>query len=44
MPEYFQAIGEFYDEFTQTSDEEVIEMLRENKQSHKRKPEGVVVA
>ena len=44
MPEFFQAIGEFYDDFTQTSDEEVIEMLRENKQSHKPKPEGMVVA
>jgi predicted phosphoribosyltransferase len=44
MPEFFQAIGEFYGDFTQTSDEEVIEMLRENKQSHKRKPEGMVVA
>ena len=32
MPEYFQAIGQFYEDFTQTSDEEVIELLRRNKQ------------
>jgi putative phosphoribosyl transferase len=30
-PEYFQAIGEFYSDFSQTSDEEVIELLKENK-------------
>ena len=27
-PEYFQAIGQFYLDFNQTSDEEVIELLR----------------
>jgi predicted phosphoribosyltransferase len=27
-PEYFQAIGQFYDDFSQTSDEEVIELLK----------------
>jgi len=32
MPEYFQAIGQFYEDFTQTSDKEVIELLRRNKQ------------
>jgi len=28
MPSWFFAIGEFYDDFTQTSDEEVIELLK----------------
>ncbi len=28
LPEYFQAIGQFYEQFGQTSDEEVIELLR----------------
>lgn len=32
MPEYFQAIGQFYDDFSQTTDDEVIGLLRENKQ------------
>ena len=32
MPEYFQAIGQFYEDFSQTSDEEVIDLLRKNKQ------------
>ena len=32
LPEYFQAIGQFYDDFSQTTDEEVIELLRENRQ------------
>lgn len=27
-PEYFSAIGQFYDDFTQTSDEEVIELIK----------------
>jgi predicted phosphoribosyltransferase len=44
MPEFFQAIGEFYDDFSQTSDEDVIKMLKENKQIHKTKPEGMMVA
>jgi putative phosphoribosyl transferase len=30
-PEFFQAIGEFYEDFSQTSDEEVIGLLQENK-------------
>jgi putative phosphoribosyl transferase len=30
-PEFFQAIGEFYEDFSQTSDEEVIGLLLENK-------------
>jgi putative phosphoribosyl transferase len=32
MPEYFEAIGQFYVDFSQTSDEEVIDLLRKNKQ------------
>jgi len=31
MPEYFQAIGQFYDDFRQTTDEEVIELLKQNR-------------
>jgi putative phosphoribosyl transferase len=41
-PEFFQAIGEFYSDFSQTSDEEVNEILKENKQNTKRKQEGMV--
>jgi predicted phosphoribosyltransferase len=32
-PEYFQAIGQFYDDFSQTSDEEVIQLLKQNRQN-----------
>jgi putative phosphoribosyl transferase len=32
-PEFFQAIGEFYRDFNQTSDEEVIGLLLENKRN-----------
>jgi putative phosphoribosyl transferase len=31
-PEYFQAIGQFYNDFGQTTDEEVIKLLQESKQ------------
>lgn len=31
-PEYFSAIGEFYDNFDQTTDKEVIELLQRSKQ------------
>ncbi len=30
-PEYFQAIGQFYVDFNQTTDEEVIQLLKQNK-------------
>jgi putative phosphoribosyl transferase len=40
-PEYFQAIGQFYDDFTQTTDDEVIKLLKQSKQ---RKSIGEVVA
>ena len=33
MPEDFQAIGQFYDDFSQTTDDEVIELLRKNRQN-----------
>jgi putative phosphoribosyl transferase len=34
MPESFYAIGEFYDDFSQTMDEEVIDLLKRNRQKH----------
>ena len=42
-PEFFQAIGEFYGDFSQTSDEEVIKLLGESKQKPARKSKGMVV-
>jgi putative phosphoribosyl transferase len=39
-PEYFSAIGEFYADFSQTTDEEVITLL---KQTRPKKPEKLVV-
>jgi putative phosphoribosyl transferase len=41
-PEFFQAIGEFYKDFSQTSDEEVIGLLLENKRNLDKKSEGMV--
>ena len=43
-PEYFGAIGQFYRDFDQTSDEEVIELLRQNKQKTREKQAGTVRA
>ncbi len=43
-PEYFQAIGQFYVDFNQTTDEEVIELLLKNKQNCLKKQVGVVKA
>jgi putative phosphoribosyl transferase len=37
-PEYFQAIGQFYKDFSQTTDEEVIQLLKQNKQKTREKP------
>jgi predicted phosphoribosyltransferase len=37
-PESFYAIGEFYDDFAQTSDYEVIDLLKKNRQQHLLKP------
>jgi len=31
-PEFFQAVGQFYQNFSQTTDEEVIEILRRNRE------------
>jgi putative phosphoribosyl transferase len=42
-PEFFQAIGEFYRDFSQTSDEEVIGLLQENKQNLDKKSESRVI-
>lgn len=42
-PEYFQAIGQFYDDFSQTTDEEVISLLKENRQSFTKKSAGMVI-
>jgi len=42
-PEYFQAIGEFFSDFSQTTDEEVIMLLRESKQKPERKSTGMVM-
>ncbi len=41
-PEYFQAIGQFYNDFSQTTDEEVIQLLKESRQKLTRKPAGMV--
>jgi predicted phosphoribosyltransferase len=35
MPEYFQAIGQFYGDFNQTSDEEVLLLLSKNRQNQR---------
>jgi putative phosphoribosyl transferase len=43
-PEFFQAIGEFYKDFSQTSDEEVIGLLLENKRNINKKSEGMVIS
>jgi putative phosphoribosyl transferase len=39
-PEYFQAIGQFYEDFNQTTDEEVIQLLRQSR--HIGKSAGMV--
>jgi len=43
-PEYFQAIGQFYTDFNQTTDEEVIQLLKQSKQKSREKPAGIVTA
>ena len=43
-PEYFQAIGQFYTDFNQTTDEEVIQLLRESRKKRSEKTAGVVKA
>jgi len=41
-PEYFQAIGQFYNDFSQTTDEEVIQLLKKSKQKSREKPARMV--
>jgi putative phosphoribosyl transferase len=41
-PELFQAIGQFYRDFNQTSDQEVIQLLKERRQSFSSKSAGAV--
>jgi putative phosphoribosyl transferase len=41
MPEYFEAIGQFYEDFSQTSDDEVIRLLKLSKAGLRPNPEGV---
>ena len=41
-PEYFQAIGEFYADFSQTPDEEVIMLLKESKEKSAQNSAGMV--
>ncbi len=41
-PEYFQAIGEFYSDFSQTPDEEVIMLLKKSKEKTPRNSAGMV--
>jgi putative phosphoribosyl transferase len=43
-PEYFQAIGQFYTDFSQTEDEEVIKLLKDRRQKPSRKSTGEVLA
>lgn len=43
-PEYFSAIGQFYENFEQTTDEEVIEILSESKRGSGKKSMGVITA
>jgi putative phosphoribosyl transferase len=42
MPEDFQAIGQFYEDFSQTSDDEVIRLLKLSKEGLRLNPWGVV--
>jgi putative phosphoribosyl transferase len=41
MPEYFEAIGQFYEDFSQTNDDEVIRLLKLSKAGLRPNPEGV---
>ena len=42
-PEYFSAIGQFYRDFTQTTDDEAIRLLKQSKQNSAQKPAGMVM-
>ena len=41
-PEYFAAIGQFYSNFDQTTDEEVIDLLKQNRQENPQKTKNKV--
>lgn len=43
-PEYFQAIGQFYLDFSQTTDQEVIQLLQQNRQQRVEKSPKEVTA
>jgi len=43
-PEYFQAIGQFYADFNQTTDEEVIKLLKQSKLRNSKKAAGMVTS
>jgi putative phosphoribosyl transferase len=43
LPDYFHAIGQFYEDFSQTSDEEVINLLRLSREGLRPNPEEVIV-
>ena len=43
-PEYFQAIGQFYMDFEQTTDEEVIQLLKKSRNKDPSKPSDKVTA
>ena len=43
-PEYFQAIGQFYVDFEQTTDEEVIQLLKKSKQKKPTNQAGTVTS
>ncbi len=43
-PEYFQAIGQFYEDFNQTSDDEVINLLKQSRQMNHKENTGKVTA
>ncbi len=42
MPEFFQAIGQFYDDFSQTNDDEVIRLLKLSRQGVEPNTQGVM--
>ncbi len=44
MPDEFQAIGQFYDDFSQTEDQEVIRLLNLSREGLKLNSQGVMVA
>jgi putative phosphoribosyl transferase len=44
MPDDFQAIGQFYDDFAQTEDQEVIRLLNLSREGLKLNSQGVMVA